>query len=93
MRSATAVWRRLSSLKVLWKKRPDRSLRLCETLDLGERRFVAIVQFEQQRFLIGGTSSSMSLLAPLAESRNAVEDRRNQAFVFTSVARKLARLG
>jgi flagellar biogenesis protein FliO len=45
--------------------RPARRLRLCESLGLGDRRFVAVVQFEEMRFLVGGTSSSLVLLAQL----------------------------
>ena len=48
-----------------WRARTPRQLRLCETLALGERRFVAVVQFEQQRFLIGGTGTAVALLASL----------------------------
>ena len=55
----------LSALLRGWRVRPARQLRLCETLALGERRFLAVVQFEQQRFLIGGTGSSVALLAQL----------------------------
>ncbi len=43
----------------------SKRLRLCESLPLGERRFVAIIEFEDSRFLIGGTSNSLVLLAPL----------------------------
>jgi flagellar biogenesis protein FliO len=46
-------------------RRPPRALRLCESLALGERRFVAVVQFGRQRFLVGGTAASLSLLAEL----------------------------
>jgi len=38
---------------------------LCESVPFGERRFVAVVEFEQSRFLIGGTSASLVLLARL----------------------------
>lgn len=48
-----------------WPSRSMRRLRLEETLALGERRFVAVVEFEQHRFLIGGTATSLSLLAEL----------------------------
>jgi len=47
------------------RTRPQKQLRLCETLGLGERRFLAVVQFEQQKFLIGGTGNSLSLLMHL----------------------------
>ena len=40
-------------------------LRLCETLPLGEKRFLAVVQFEQQQFLVGGSGDSIALLTQL----------------------------
>lgn len=43
-------------------RRRERSLRVCETLPLGEKRFLAVVQFEGRRFLIGATHQSISLL-------------------------------
>jgi flagellar biogenesis protein FliO len=46
-------------------RRAPRSLRLRESLSLGDRRFVAVVEFEQSRFLVGGTSTSVVLLAAL----------------------------
>ncbi len=42
-----------------------RRLRLAETLPLGDRRFVAVVEFDGSRFLLGGTASSLVLLARL----------------------------
>jgi flagellar biogenesis protein FliO len=59
------LWRWLTFVRVGWGSRPQRQLRLCETLGLGERRFLAVVEFEQQRFLIAGTASSVALLAEL----------------------------
>ena len=47
--------------------RQPRRLRLCESLPLGERRFVAVVEFERSRFLLGGTSGSLVLLARLGK--------------------------
>jgi flagellar biogenesis protein FliO len=46
-------------------KRPARKLRLCESLALGERRFVAVIEFERRQFLVGGTGQSLVLLAKL----------------------------
>jgi len=54
--------------KQAWRSRLPRQLCLRETLALGERRFVAVVEFEQQKFLIGGTGSSLSMLANLASA-------------------------
>jgi flagellar biogenesis protein FliO len=48
----------------LWRRRPRR-LRLCETLSLGNRGYLAVVRYRKQRFLVGGTNSSISLLAQL----------------------------
>jgi hypothetical protein len=50
---------------VLRHRQKPKRLRLCETLSLGERRFVAVVQFEGRRFLLGGTASSVVLLSTL----------------------------
>jgi flagellar biogenesis protein FliO len=58
-----------------WRLRPPRKLRLCETLALGERRFVAVVEFEQQRFLIGGTGTAVALLANLPPAAPAERAR------------------
>ena len=47
------------------RRRSARRLRLSETLSLGEKRFLAVVQFQQQEFLVGGTGNSIALLAKL----------------------------
>lgn len=60
--------------------RPRRRLRLCESLPLGERRFVAVVEFERSRFLVGGTSTSLVLLARLGNLEDTI------ASDFTSTA-------
>jgi flagellar biogenesis protein FliO len=58
----TGVWERVLRLS----RRTPRRLRLCENLPLGERRFVAVIEFDQERFLVGGTPSSLVLLSRLA---------------------------
>jgi flagellar biogenesis protein FliO len=69
-----ALWERILRLG----RRAPRRLRLCESLPLGERRFVAVVEFDRERFLVGGTASSLVLLSRLEESGsrtgNEVED-------------------
>jgi len=40
-------------------------------LPLGERRFVAVVEFDAERFLVGGTPSSMVLLSRLPDCSQA----------------------
>lgn len=44
----------------------SRRLALCETVSLGEKRFLAIVQVDGQQFLVGGAAGSVSMLAPLS---------------------------
>ncbi len=64
------LWQRARSLfeRVLClSKHAPRRLRLCESLPLGERRFVAVIEFESARFLVGGTSASLVLLARLQD--------------------------
>jgi len=58
-----------------WGSHPPRQLRLRETLALGERRFIAVVEFERQKFLIAGTGSSVAMLAALP-----TEDRDKQGW-------------
>ena len=60
-------------------RRSPRRLRLCETLSLGNRGFVAVVRYEEQSFLLGGTNSSIALLAQLSpRSRTAQESREDE---------------
>jgi flagellar biogenesis protein FliO len=46
-------------------QRKERKLRLCDTLALGEKRMIAVVEFEQQRFLVAATPNNISLLQTL----------------------------
>jgi len=43
----------------------SRRLRVAETVSLGEKRFVSIVQVDGEQFLIGGTPANVVLLAKL----------------------------
>lgn len=63
-RVLAAGWRTVHGIA----SKPVRRLRVCESLGLGERRFVAVVEFEQSRFLVGGTSGSLTLLAKLDDA-------------------------
>lgn len=67
---SAATW--ALNLKSLWewagrvvKVRKTRRLRVCETLSLGERRFLAVIEFDHQEFLVGGSGNSLELLARL----------------------------
>ena len=59
-----ALWERVRRLS----QRAPKRLRLCESLPLGERRFVAVVEFDRARFLVGGTPSALVLLSRLADA-------------------------
>ena len=57
--------------------RREKRLKLCETLSLGERRFVAVVRYREQQFLVGGTGQTIALLANLPPAeRDDAEPRR-----------------
>ena len=58
-----AFWRTL----VCCAHREPKSLLVRESSGLGDRRFVSVVQFERQRFLIGSSPSSITLLARLPD--------------------------
>ena len=58
-------WRR--ALSALCVRKAPRRLRLCESVSLGEKRLVAVVEYDQQKFLVGGSAQSISLLARLGE--------------------------
>jgi flagellar biogenesis protein FliO len=70
------LWERIKRLV----RREPRRLRLCESLPLGERRFVAVVEFDAARFLVGGTASSLVLLSRLEDAGGPVhhEDRKKE---------------
>ena len=55
-------------------QRRKNDLRLCETLSLGDKRFLAVVLVEQQKFLVGGAGNSVALLAKLPSRASARRD-------------------
>ena len=68
-------------LKNLWqwvrsavKPRKVRRLRVCETLSLGERRFVALIEFDRQEILVGGAGNSLEVLARLQDGMIVTEN-------------------
>jgi flagellar biogenesis protein FliO len=65
------LWQRARRLT----RQTPRRLRLCESLPLGERRFVAVVEFDAARFLVGGTSSSLVLLSRLGDAGEQARDQ------------------
>jgi len=70
IRTSLLHWLKQSRIRLseFWRtKHNRRSLVIQETAALGERRFVAVLQFERQRFLIGGSANAVTLLAHLPE--------------------------
>jgi len=48
------------------QRRPQHRLRLCESVPLGEKRFVAVLEYDGQRYLIGGAQQSVQLLTKVS---------------------------
>jgi flagellar biogenesis protein FliO len=51
-------------------QRRERSLRVCESLSIGDKRSILVVEFESKRYLLAATSQSISLLDRLSESQS-----------------------
>jgi flagellar biogenesis protein FliO len=74
VRGGFGPWIRMTwaQLSEFWRSQKKvRSLEVQETAGLGERRFVAVLRFERQRFLIGGSAGSITLLAELPEEERS----------------------
>ncbi len=56
------MWARVPQVRV---RQNRKRLRVCESVPLGEKRFVAVIQVDDKQFLVGGASNSVSLLAQL----------------------------
>jgi flagellar biogenesis protein FliO len=54
--------------KVFTAQRAQKQLRVCESVSLGDKRFVAVIQVDQERFLIGGATNSIAMLTRLQET-------------------------
>lgn len=62
----SVLWARLlTAFKSVRIERRERRLRLCESLSLGEKRSITVIEFEEQRFLLAVTSGNISLLQSL----------------------------
>jgi hypothetical protein len=58
------------------KRQHRRKLQLLEIQQLGEKRFIAIVQVGRQKYLIGGAAASVSLLAEIHAQRATIATPR-----------------
>jgi len=59
----------LTSRGAVLTRGASRRLRVAETVSLGEKRFVAILQVDGEQLLVGGSSSNIVLLAKLEAKR------------------------
>jgi len=55
-------------------RRTQRSLRVCESLALGDRRFLLLVQCDRRRYLIGAATQSITLVDRLDEKSDSTLD-------------------
>ena len=70
-----AFLRRIAALATAHRR--ERRLRLCELLSLGEKRFIAVVEYGEERFLLAGTPQNISLLKRLdMNSQGTHEEQR-----------------
>ena len=83
---AVAITRKIAGgiawfLQKVKVQKARKSLRMCESLPLGDHRFVAVIQVDGERFLIGCSSSSVSMLTRLQEPQTFAEtlDRCQEA--------------
>ena len=56
-------------------------LKLCESVPLGERRLVAVLEYGSSKFLIGATAGSIVLLATLPERAEESEAASGQSLL------------
>lgn len=64
-------------LRKIQIRQNNKRLRVCETVPLGERRFIAVIQVDNKQFLVGGAPNSVSLLAQLdkADEPSSAQNR------------------
>ncbi len=49
-------------------RQTKKRLKVCETVSLGDKRFVAVIQVDEEQFLVGGAAGSVAALARLESS-------------------------
>jgi len=75
-----------------WGGCRETQLRLCESLALGERRFVSVIEVGSQKFLVGGTGNSLAMLAVLSPASAPSQPKEAEDVpTWTFVNRELAR--
>src|ERR1700691_3059877 len=67
----TGVWK--FTRRQLASRQSRKRLRVCESVSLGEKRFVAVIEVDGEQFLVGGASSSVATLARLEPTQEFSE--------------------
>jgi len=68
---ARNAWQRVQARRQL--QLASKRLCLCESISLGDKRFLAIVRVDGQHFLVGGAPSNVCMLTQLAGDRKFAE--------------------
>lgn len=63
LRWLTGAWN--YARRQLVSRQSRKRLRVCESVSLGEKRFVAVIEIDGEQFLVGGASNSVTTLARL----------------------------
>ncbi len=68
-RSLAHLWSQIArALSACHLEKRAKRLRLCESVSLGDKRLVAVIEYEGRTFLVGGGPQSVTLLTRLGES-------------------------
>jgi Flagellar biosynthesis protein, FliO len=71
LRWMTGAWK--FTRTQLASRQSRKRLRVCESVSLGEKRFVAVIEVDGEQFLVGGASSSVATLARLEPTQEFSE--------------------
>lgn len=67
------TWAWKFARRQLVSRQSRKRLRVCESVSLGEKRFIAVIEVDGEQFLVGGASSSVATLARLEPSQEFSE--------------------
>ncbi len=76
---ATVFGTRKFAPQLFRKAAQEKSLKVLETIPMGDKRSISVIQVEDKRFLIGNTAGQITLLAALRGPLSVEEDSRAQA--------------
>lgn len=73
------------------KPASERNLKLLETLSMGDRRSIALVEIGNNRFLVGNTAHQINLIATLPEPVSLVSESESPSATSKGASRKEAK--